>query len=642
MRNGKATLTTYLMGEGKRRSLSPLQTNVVRVIAVGTTLYNIWSAVGYPEPILHRAVSFSLFFALIFMVYTAPGSRSLDTPPWYDWVLVGLSLAVGVYIGANLDRLVSRYPFSDVVTATDVAFGIATMVLLCEGTRRIIGPWLSILSLIAVLYALLGQFIPGPFGHSGFSTAAIIDELFLTTDGIWGQALGVAATYIILFIIFGAFLQGSGAGNFLFDFASALAGWSRGGLAKVGILASALFGMISGSPVANACTVGVITIPMMKKSGYPADFSAAVECCASTGGTIMPPVMGSVAFLMAEIIGVRYIEVAAAAAIPACIYYLALFFAIDFRAGKLGMKGLPRDQVPPFFKTMLKGMIFFIPLAYLVWRLVAGYTPSRVALETTVLTVLVSLLRADTRMGLQKIVKALAEGTTGGLMIIATCATAGIQIGIINLTGVGAKFTSYLMALSGHTVIMTLAFTMILALILGLSMNITPSYLLAAVVSGPVLVKMGVPPMAAHMFILFFAAVATMTPPVATTAFATAQIAGARPMAVGWLACRIGVAAFIMPYIFIYQNALLLIGSISAIIIAGVSGVVGVALMAMASEAWFGGDLNIVQRIILGIAGFLSIMGVWYLSAAALFAAALTLGLGKVVRKGQAKGLFGA
>lgn len=629
--NEKVNIVEYIMGEGEKRKLPPGLAKLVKTIAIVTTLYNLWSVIGFPTPILHRGITFSLFFALTFMIYTAPGSKSKNYIPWYDWVFVGLSMTVGIYIVANLNRLVTRFPFSDVVTGFDILMGIITMILLLEGTRRIIGPWLSILSILSLLYALYGNVIPGLFGHNGFSISSIIDELFLTTDGIWGQALGIASTYIILFIIFGAFLQTSGAGDFLFEFASALAGWSRGGLAKVGIIASGLFGMISGSPVANVSSVGTITIPMMKKSGYPADFAAAVECCASTGGTIMPPVMGSVAFLMAEVIGVPYISVAAAAAIPAVIYYLAIFFAIDFRAAKLGMKGLSRDEIPPLAKTLIKGLGFFIPLVYLVVRLMEGLSPSRVALETTIIILIISWLRPETRMGWTKILKALEDGTRSGILVISTCATSGIMIGIINLTGVGTKFSSYLMALSGNAEIFTLIFTMLLALILGLAMNITPSYLLAAVVAGPVLINLGIPPMAAHMFILFFAAVATMTPPVATAAFAAAGIADAEPMRVGFLACRIGLVAFIMPYIFIYQNALLLIGLPVQIFIAAISGIFGVALIAAAFEGWFGRNLNVLQRIILAVSGFMSITGMLYLTIVAVILAVLSISLGKVV-----------
>jgi TRAP transporter 4TM/12TM fusion protein len=617
------------MGEGEKRKLSPNLSGFVKWAAISTTLYNMWAVFGYPEAIMHRGIGLGLFFALTFLLYTMPGAKTGKYVPWYDWILAVLSVSVSIYIFINLERLITRYPFVDKVYTGDIFFGILTVLLLMEGTRRVTGPWLSLLSVLAVAYAVWGQHIPGLFGHNGFSVKNIIEELFLTTHGILGMTMGMAVTYIILFIIFGAFLQNSGAGDFFFDFASSLVGWSRGGLAKVGIIASGLFGMISGSPTANVTTAGSITIPMMIKSGYPSDFAAAVESCASTGGIFMPPVMGSVAFLMAEVIGQPYLKVAAAAFLPALIFYMALFFAIDFRAGKLGMKGLPKDQIPPLGKTLLRGMFFFIPLIYLVARLVEGYSPSRVAFEATLLMFAVSWLQKDTRMTIQKTLKAMSEGTTQGIMIVTTMATSGILIGIINLTGLGAKFSSFLMAMSGQSITGTLIFTMFLAMFLGLPMNITPSYLLTAVAAGPVLVKLGINPMAAHMFILFFAAMAPITPPVAITAFTAAGIAGADPMRVGFLSMRIAIVAYFMPFIFIYQPALLLKGSLSSIILAIISGLFAVALLAMAVEGWFCRNLGAVVRVMLFSAGLLALTGYLPLVTVSIVIAVFAIGLSR-------------
>jgi TRAP transporter 4TM/12TM fusion protein len=624
----KAGLYRYIMGEGEKRQLPPNLAGLVKWAAIFTTLYNMWAVFGYPLTILHLSICFGLFFALAFLLYTMPGTKTGKYVPWYDWALALLSLSVSVYIFTNLERLITRYPFVDNVYTADIFFGILTIILLLEGARRVIGPWLSLLCLLLIAYALGGQYIPGLFGHNGFSVKTIIDHLFLTTNGIWGMILSMAVTYIIMFIIFGAFLQNSGAGDFFFDFALRLVGWSRGGLAKVSIIASGLFGMISGSPTANVSTVGIITIPMMKKSGYPSDFAAAVECCASTGGIFMPPVMGSVAFIMAEIIGVPYIKVAAAAFLPAVIYYMAVYFAIDFRAGKLGMKGLPRDSFPPLGNSLIKGMIFTIPLIYLVVRLMAGFSPSRVGFETILLIFTLSWLQKDTRMTLEKTLKALAEGTIQGIMIVTTMAASGIMIGIINLTGVGTKFSSFLMAMSGKSVTGTLILTMGLAMFLGLAMNITPSYLLTAVAAGPVLVKLGLSPMAVHFFMLFFAAMAPLTPPVSITAFAAAGIAGAEPMRVGFLSMRIAMVAYFMPYIFIYQPALLLQGSLPSIIFTLISGLLAVALLAMAVEGWYGKNLSPVPRVMLFVAGLLALPG--YLPALAASMALAFLALGRV------------
>lgn len=609
MKDFLTLLTRFVLGEGEKRDLSPSMSKAIKGIAILTTLYSFWAVFGYPEAILHRSLCFGLFFALVFLLYTSPGSQTKNRIPGVDWLLAGLSVAVSIYIWVNADRLITRFAFVDQVQTADLIFCGITILLLLEGTRRVIGPWLSMLSMAAIAYALWGQHIPGIFGHNGFTVGSIVDELFLTTDGIWGNVLGIASTYIIIFIAFGAFLQNSGAGDFLFNFAASIAGRSRGGLAKVGIIASGLFGMISGSPTANVTSLGNVTIPMMKKTGYPSDFAAAVECCASTGGTIMPPVMGSVAFIMADVIGVPYIKVAAAAFIPALIYYAALLFTIDFRAGKLGMVGLPSDEIPPLGRTLLKGIIFFIPLIYLTVRLMAGYSPSRVGFETVILIFAVSWLRKENRMTLGKTLKALAEGTTQGIMVIVTMATSGILLGIINLTGLGTKFCSILIAFSGQSLFITLLLTMALAMFLGLAMNITPAYLLTAVIAGPVLIKLGVNPLAAHLFILFFAAMATMTPPVATTAFVAAGIAEASPMWVGFLSMRIALVAYIMPFIFIFQPALLLRGSVPAVILAGIAGLFAVAMLSMGVEGWFEHKLGLVSRFMLCAAGILALTG---------------------------------
>lgn len=628
---GKTGLYQLIMGQGEKRSLSPQLSNVVKWVAIGASLYNMWAVFTYPEVLLQRSIGFGLFFALIFILYTMPGTKTVNYVPWYDWIFAVSSLTVSFYMIVNLERFLTRHPFIGKVYNADILFCLLTLILLIEGTRRVTGPWLSLLCLISLGYVSLGQYIPGLFGHSGFSVMDITEQLFLTTKGIWGSTMGLAVTYIILFVLFGAFLQSSGAGDFFFNLAASVAGWSRGGLAKIGVIASGLFGMISGSPAANATTIGSITIPMMKKSGYPPLFAAAVECCSSTGGTIMPPVMGSVAFLMAEITGVPFIKIAAAAFLPALMYYMALYFAIDFRAGKLGLQGLSRDQIPPLKTTLGQGMIFLIPLAFLIFRLMTGFSPSRVAFETIVLVVIVSWFNQKTRMGLDKILKALANGTLQGILIVSTMAASGVLIGIIDLTGIGIKFSSLLMAMADQSLITTLLFTMLLAMFLGLPMNITPAYLMTAVIAGPVLIKLGLSPVAAHLFILFFAAMAPMTPPVAVTAFATAGIAGTGidPMRVGFLSMRICLVGFIMPFIFVYQPALLLQASLPAILFALLTGLIAVALMAMAAEGWYGRDLNKAQRGVLFIAGLLTLTGYLPLVAAAAVLVIIAIGLNR-------------
>ena len=582
-----------------------------KTIAFFTAIYIFWAIIYYPQPILHRSLSFGLFLALTFMTYTMPGTNTRNRIPWYDWFLAFLSVAVSIYIYLNLERVINRLVFVDPVFLWDMIMGIITVLLLLEGTRRVIGPWLSFLSIISLVYLWAGPFIPGKFGHKGFSSAHAIEELFLTTDGIWGNIMGVATNEVILFVIFGAFLLFSGAGAFLFDFAAAIAGWSRGGLAKVAILASGLFGMISGSPVANASTVGVITIPMMKKSGYPGDFAASVETCASAGGILMPPVMGSVAFVMAEVIGIPYVKVATAAFLPAVLYFLALYFSIDFRARKIGLQGLPKNEIPPLRNTIKQGLPFFIPILYLIFRLtLTGATISRVGLESICLIIVISIFNKKSRMNLKMIFEALADGTEKGIMIVTTMASCGIMIGVFNLTGIGGKFSSVLMSLSDSSLIITLLLVMLLAMFLGLAMNISTAYLLTAVVAAPVLINLGVTVLAAHMFILFYAAMATITPPVAITAFAAASIAGEPPMKVGFMAMRMAIIAYVLPFIFVYWPALLMQAPFYEIIIALFLGVIAVALIAMGLEGWwFEQKVSKISRLLIIIAGIIILTG---------------------------------
>jgi TRAP transporter 4TM/12TM fusion protein len=554
------------------------------------------------------------------MTYTMPGTDTRNSIPWYDWVLALLSITVSLYIFLNLDRLVHRFVFVDTVYTLDIIMGILTILLLLEGTRRVIGPWLSLLSIISLGYLWAGPYITGRFGHKGFSGAHIIEELFLTTDGIWGNIMGVATNEVILFVIFGAFLLYSGAGAFLFDFAAAIAGWSRGGLAKIAILASGLFGMISGSPVANASTVGVITIPMMKKSGYSGDFAASVETCASAGGILMPPVMGSVAFVMAEVIGIPYAQVAVAAFLPALLYFLALYFTIDFRARKTGLQGMSRSEIPPLWETVKRGLPFFIPIIYLVLRLMlTAASISRVGLESIGLIILIGILNPANRMNLKMIAEALADGVEKGIMIVTTMASCGIMIGVFNLTGIGGKISSALMAFSDSSLIMTLLLVMILTVFLGLAMNISTAYLLTAVVAAPVMIKLGVTPLAAHMFILFYAAMATITPPVAVTAFAAASIAGEPPMKIGFMSMRMAIVAYVLPFIFVYWPALLLQAPLAEIIIALLLGIAAVALIAMGLEGWwFNKEMPMVSRLLVVIAGITLLTGNIYLIMASI------------------------
>ena len=618
------------LGEGQRRSLSPQMASVCRWGSAAAAVFILASFFLYPQQIFFRSSCLGFFLSLTFIIYSPPGGSADRSVPAGDWILAGLSWSVSIYMALNLERLITRNPFVDAVTTADTGFCLLTVFLLIEGTRRIVGPWLALFSLLSLGYFVIGPWLPGLFYHPGFPASNLVDELFLTTDGIWGSMLGIAAGNIMVFILFGVFLLNSGISGFLYEFASAIAGASRGGLAKVAVLSSALFGMISGNSVANTSTMGVITIPMMKKFGYPADFAAAVECCASVGGILMPPIMGSVAFIMAEVLGIPYIKVAQAALLPAVLYFAAIFIVVDVRASKLGLIGMPRSALRPLRTVLREGMLHLVPVLYLIVRMVMGANPSRVGLESILVTVLVSWFRVDTRMSINSIVNSLAEGVQQGTMIVTTMAVCGVMIGVINLTGIASKLSSFLMTASGSSLIGTLALVMLVTMFLGLAMNITPAYLLTAVIAAPVMIGMGITPMAAHLFILFYAAMATMTPPVAMTAFVAATIAEAPPMRVGFLSMRIAFPSFILPFVFAYSPQMLMVGSFREILLALVAGLLSVLLITLGMEGWFQSrSMDMVLRGIFIMAGIVVMFGNLYL---ALASALLLIGFAKFNR----------
>jgi len=600
----------HIFGEGKKRTLNNGWFLVKRIISIITASYVFLSVLIYPEPILHRSIVFSGIFSIIFITYSSPGSKNRGVVPWYDILLSLLSLSIGGYIFLNIDRLVVRYPFVAPVYVMDFVFCILTVFILLEGTRRIIGPWLSFLSMGALIYVFFGKTMPGRFGHMGFSFKNIVDGLFLTGDGIWGSTLGIASTHIMIFILFGSFLLMTGAGDFLFNLVSRMSGSGRGGVAKIAILTSAMFGMISGSAIANASTTGIMTIPIMKKNGYPSDFSAAVESCASVGGCFMPPIMGSVAFMMAEVVGIPYYQIAIIAFLPALIYFTALFFIVDARSAKIGLKGLEKDKTVGVFSILKKGSGFFIPLILLIFRLMKGITPSRVGLEAIVVTIIIGLFSKENKLTFKKVLDALVKGIEKSLMIVSTMGTCGILIGIVHTTGIASKISSLLVSLVSYSSIITLFIVMTIAIFLGLAMNITSSYLLTAVICAPVLIRFGYEPVSVHMFILFFSAMATITPPVALTSFAAASIADAPPMKVGFLSMKTGFVAYVLPFVFVFKPSILLIGSWQETVLVFISVLVGVKVLALGTERWFlGRKISIFKGIILSILGVVIILG---------------------------------
>jgi TRAP transporter 4TM/12TM fusion protein len=416
---------------------------------------------------------------------------------------------------------------------------------------------------------------------AGFSLRRIVHQLFYTTDGIIGIPIGVCATFIVLFIFLASFLEKSGIASFFIDLANSVAGFASGGPAKVAVIASAFEGMYSGSSIANTVGSGSITIPVMKKTGYKPEFAAAVEAAASTGGQIMPPIMGAAAFLMAELTNIPYATIAVCAILPAVLYFTGIFLMIHFEARKLGLKGLPKESIPNFFKLILTRGYLFLPIIILVTLMSNGYTPSDAACFAILAAIIVSFFRKDTRFSPKTFVEALGNGSKNTLGVAMACAIAGIIVGVVSLTGLGQVLISVLVSVSGNSLLLALFLTMIACIVLGMGIPTTANYVIMATITAPIVIRMGVPVLAAHMFVFYFGIVADITPPVALAAYAGAAIAKSDPFKTGVTATRLAIAAFIVPYIFVLNPAMLFIDTtpmqVVFIIITSFIGMVGVS-----------------------------------------------------------------
>jgi len=587
---------------------SVLITKVIVTIAVAMSVYHIYAGYfGAPEALLHRSVHLFFVLVLIFSLFPFSTKEWGKKIRWTDWILILLTLASTGYLFVNYEYVITRYALVHPLSGMDLGFGILLTLLLIEGSRRVIGPALPITAGVFLAYAYVGPYLPGLLRHSGFSTEMIIDQLYMTTEGIFGIPLGVSATYVILFIIFGTFLEKSGTGQLFMDFASAITGWTRGGPGKIACISSALFGTISGSAVANVMVDGWLTIPLMKRTGFNTPFACAVEATASTGGQIMPPVMGAAAFVMAEFTGIPYITICLYAMIPALLYYFALFMSIHFMAGRMGLKGIPKEELPRLKKVLAARGHMFIPLIIIVYMMTAGYTPMYACIYSTVAVVVLSILRKETRMGFWTIIKALEEGAKNTLVVAAACACAGIVIGVINLTGLGLKFTSFVLFLAGDSLIPALIMTMLAGIVLGMGMPTTPAYIVQAALLIPALIKLGVLNIAAHMFVFYFSTISAITPPVAMAVYAAAGIGGAKLWPTGIWAMRVAAAGFIVPFMFVYGPSLLFIGSAFDIITSAISASFGVMALAAGMMGWFVKKVVIWERIVLLIAAVLLI-----------------------------------
>jgi TRAP transporter 4TM/12TM fusion protein len=582
---------------------------IATVVALCMCAFHLYtSQFGQFSAMIQRPVH--LFFActLVFLIH--PPARRLQKhgyPLWcraIDWLLIAATAAALVHIILSYKDLVSR---GGAATQNDLWLGGLLILMVLENTRRVMGAALPIITVVALIYTLLGHQIPGLWGHRFIDMEQLISYQYLTTEGLFTIPLGVSASFIFIFILFGAFLVASGTGEFFIKFANALAGHLKGGPAKVAVLASATFGSISGSAVANVVSTGSFTIPLMKKIGYRPVFAGAIESVASTGGQFMPPVMGAAAFIIADMLGVSYLEVCKAAMIPAILYFFALLYMVHLEALRLGLKGLDRSVLPALGATVREGGHLMMPAVIMVILLVKGYSPMKAGLWAVISVVVISGLKKATRMGPKKILKALERGARGSLEVALACACAGIVIGCVTQTGLGLKFSSLVIQASGGSLILSLVFVMVASLVLGMGLTTSAAYILTIILAGPVLIDLGIQPLAAHMFVFYYACLSCITPPVALASFAAAGVSGANPFATGFESMRLAVIAYLVPFIFVYHPVLIWQGVWWQIGLSFISGILGCVAIGSALIGYLEVRLTFMLRAALLVAALLLI-----------------------------------
>jgi TRAP transporter 4TM/12TM fusion protein len=570
---------------GKRNLVGPLK-GIASTIAIVMSLFHLYT--GYfgilAPPIPHefsfRALHLMFALALVFLMYPPTQSRALSPRGRRFTMAIDVILAIlgvlGVgYLAVNFPAAYLRAGMS---YQWEYWLAAITLVLVLEAARRAMGPSIPIIAIVFILYARYGQWAPGVIAHGGFTWKRILTSVYLMWDGILGTALQSSAQYVFLFILFGAFLQVSGGGEFFIDLALAAFGRVRGGPAKAAVASSALMGTISGSSVANVATTGSFTIPLMKRIGYDSFFAGAVEAVASSGGQIMPPIMGAAAFVMAEMINVPYSTICLAALMPAILYYVALFLMVDLEAKRKGLRGIQRHELPNIKKVLAEGWQFLLPLVLIITLLVLRYSPMKTGFAAIVCTIAATFFRKDIRMDMPKVIKGLRDGAFNAAGVACACGALGIIISMVLMSGLATKLSTLLIELSGGNLLILLVLTMVSSIIMGMGLPTIACYVILSVLVAPALTKMGLPPIVAHMFIFYFGAMSHITPPVAIAAYAAAGIANANPMKTGFTAWRLGLTGFIVPFMFVYGREILL----------GVSGASGAQVVLVISSALVG------------------------------------------------------
>ena len=613
--------------ESKYKLFSPAGDRIIMVVLTAWAVFQLYASISNKVPLqILRYTHLGLAISMAYILYPATKHADRHKLPWYDCVLAALFVCVVSYFIINYKPLQFRagsYTQLDTIMA---GLGIALVLLACW---RVVGPPIVIIASCFFIYGLVGKYMGGFLQHRGFSLKRIITHLFITTEGVIGNPLGVCSTYIYLFILFGAFLEKTGIGQFFIDLANALAGWAAGGPAKVAVLSSALQGTVSGSSVSNTVSTGSFTIPMMKSLGYEPEFAGAVEAAASTGGQIMPPVMGSAAFLISETCSVPYRQLMVIAVIPAVLYFTGIWISVHLEAKRLGLKGIPRDQLPKLWPLIRDKGHLLLPLLAIIYLMLTGFTITRAALIGCLICVVVPYVRKETRVPFLQIFTALPQASRSVISVATACSTAGIIIGMVTLTGLGQRIGTGIFSLVGNNVFLALVCAMFTSLILGMGVSTTSNYLITSTIAAPILIKAGIPLLAAHMFCFYFGIVADITPPVALAAYAGSAIAKGNAFKTGVNATKLAIAAFLIPYMFAMNPKMIMIGGtfLEALpmIITAILGLVGIGggfigylngplKLPMRLLSFAGGICMVIPGTLTDIVGAVVIAGVFVLT----------------------------
>ncbi len=632
------SLVDLVFSTGARRRPSGWLGHVVTFYAAGTAAWVVYAAtIALIGALALTIIFLTLMLVLVFLTIGATPQADPERPPVYDLLFAALSAVAGGYFIVNAEAIAGRMTLLDPLTTWNVVFAWVVFVLTLEATRRTVGLGLTLIVLVFIAYNLFGDRLGGVWAHGRIGPLHFLDIMFFTTDGLFGVPLRVAGTYVFLFVMFGTFLARAGGSEFFFNVAAAISGRSPGGPAKVAVVSSGLYGTISGSPTSDVVTTGSITIPMMRRLGYSGALAGGVEVAASTGGSLLPPVMGSAAFIMAEFTGIDYVDIVVAALIPALLYYVCIYTQVHLRSLKMGLRGLDADAIPRLGATIRRSGLFLVPLVVLVGALVEGYSPTFVAAFGTLSVLAVAVVRKETRLGLKAMYETLAATSLRMVSVTGACAAAGLVIGGITMTGLAAKFSGLIFTLTGSLLFPSLLVAAGVTLILGLGMPTPSAYIMAAVLIGPLLETLGVQTMAAHLFLLYFAVMSAMTPPVAVAAYAASAIAEDNPFAIALIAVRLSLAAYIVPFVFVYGQELLLIGS--ALDIAWRVAATGAGLMVLSAalEGYAHGPLYRWERV-LACAGAVALLEPsWQGDVAGVVLAAAALARSFVAERTNAK-----